>query len=213
MLYLVGDIIDGWKLKNKLYWPQEHSDVVREILMQSMNGTKVIYLVGNHDEFLRPWIKYHHLGLGNILIKNKHIHTTATGQRLLVVHGDQFDSITRYHRWLAVFGDHMYEVALMLNVVLNRVRMIMRLPYWSLSRYLKRKVKQALEFIYEFEKALVHAAKKEQLDGVVCGHIHWPVLKEIEGITYCNTGDWVDNCSALVEHADGKLGLVYWREL
>jgi UDP-2,3-diacylglucosamine pyrophosphatase LpxH len=204
-LYLVGDIIDFWRLKRAPHWPQLHSDVVRTILSKARAGTIVTLVPGNHDEYLR---RFCDLQLGNIMITREAIHRTADGRLFLVVHGDEFDSITRCHRWVALTGDVGYDVLLELNRWFNGARRRLGLPYWSLAAYVKGKVKRAVNFITAFETALAHEAARRGLHGVVCGHIHRAETREIEGLQYCNTGDWVESCTALVEHADGSLELL-----
>jgi UDP-2,3-diacylglucosamine pyrophosphatase LpxH len=208
-LYLVGDIIDGWRLKSSFYWPQEHSNVVRQILTKAKRGTRVTYVSGNHDEFLRRFLDQP-LQLGNIQIVNEAIHETADGKHLLVVHGDLFDGITRYHRWLALTGDVAYNATLWANRWFNSFRARAGMPYWSLSAYAKQKVKQAVNFIYEFEKAVAHEAARRKVGGVVCGHIHQAEIKSIEGVTYYNCGDWVESCTALAERRDGHIEVLHW---
>lgn len=204
-LYLVGDIIDFWRLKRAPHWTQLHSDVIRMVLSKARAGTVVTLVPGNHDEYLR---RFCDLQLGNIMVTEEAIHRTVDGRLLLVVHGDQFDGITRCHRWLALSGDVGYEALLVLNRWFNRGRRLLRLPYWSLSAYVKGKVKRAVNFITAFETALAHEAQRRNLHGVVCGHIHHAEIREIEGILYCNTGDWVESCTALAERADGALELL-----
>jgi UDP-2,3-diacylglucosamine pyrophosphatase LpxH len=204
-LYLVGDIIDFWRLKRAPHWTQLHSDVIRMVLSKARAGTVVTLVPGNHDEYLR---RFCDLQLGNIMVTEEAIHRTVDGRLLLVVHGDQFDGITRCHRWLALSGDVGYEALLVLNRSFNRGRRLLRLPYWSLSAYVKGKVKRAVNFITAFETALAHEAQRRNLHGVVCGHIHHAEIREIEGILYCNTGDWVESCTALAERADGALELL-----
>ncbi|MEI6418300.1 MAG: UDP-2,3-diacylglucosamine diphosphatase [Sphingomonadales bacterium] len=206
-LYLVGDIIDGWKLKRGWYWPQRHSDIVRRILKLAAKGTRVIYVPGNHDEAARD---YAGLAFGGVEIAQEVIHTTADGRRLLVVHGDEFDGVVLYQRWLAVLGDLGYELLLKLNVWFNRIRRQFGLPYWSISAHIKKRVKNAVAFIGRFEEAVAHAAKARGLDGVVCGHIHSAEMRSIDGIAYFNDGDWVESCTALVEHADGRMDIIDW---
>jgi len=204
-LYLVGDIIDFWRLKRAPHWTQLHSDVIRTVLTKARAGTVVTLVPGNHDEYLR---RFCDLQLGNIMVTEEAIHRTVDGRLLLVLHGDKFDGITRCHRWLALSGDVGYDVLLVLNRWFNRGRRLLRLPYWSLSAYVKGKVKRAVNFITAFETALAHEAHRRNLHGVVCGHIHRAEIREIEGILYCNTGDWVESCTALAERADGALELL-----
>lgn len=208
-LYLVGDIIDGWRLKSKFYWPQSHSNVVRRILTRSKRGTEVIYITGNHDDFLRRFVDFD-LQMGNIKIVNEAIHETADGRKLMVTHGDMFDVVTRYHSWVAVAGDYAYEGLMKVNSVLNVARSRLGMPYWSLADYAKHKVKTAVNFISDFEESVAHECKTRGLDGAVCGHIHHAEIRDIDGIQYYNTGDWVDSCTALVEHHDGRMELLDW---
>ncbi|QRY78902.1 UDP-2,3-diacylglucosamine diphosphatase [Pseudomonas sp. PDNC002] len=203
-IYLVGDIIDGWKLRGGIYWPQAHTNVIRRLLTMSKRGTEVIYVTGNHDEFLR---RYSSLLLGNIRLVDEIVHTTADGRQLLVIHGDQFDVITRYHKWLAFLGDSAYEFTLTLNRWLNHWRRRYGYGYWSLSAYLKHKVKTAVNFISDFEEAIAHEVHKRGLNGVVCGHIHHAEIRRIGEVEYLNCGDWVESCSALIEHWDGSIQL------
>ena len=206
-LYLVGDIIDGWSLKRGWYWPQTHNDVIQKILRKARKGTKVIYVPGNHDEFAR---EYTDLRFGDVDVQSEVVHETADGKKLLVIHGDEFDAIVTYAKWLAYLGDSAYTVALVMNTWFNRIRQKLGYPYWSLSAYLKQKAKSAVQFIDNYELALADTARKRGLDGVVCGHIHHPEIRMIDDILYCNDGDWVESCSALVEHSDGRLELVDW---
>ena len=206
-LYLVGDIIDGWALKSEFYWPQEHSNVVRRILTKAKRGTEVIYVTGNHDEFLRKFVDLQ-LAFGNVQIVNEAIHQTADGRRLLVTHGDAFDVITRYHRWLALAGDAVYRGTLQANVLLNRARTLAGLGYWSLSAYAKQRVKTAVNIISDFEASVARECGRRGLDGVICGHIHHAEIREVGGITYHNCGDWVDSCTALAEDMHGRIRLI-----
>lgn len=206
-LYLVGDIIDGWQLKRGWYWKQSHNDVVQKILRKARKGTKVTYIVGNHDEGLRQFLG---MTFGEIEILNEACHEMRDGRRLWVTHGDLFDGVIQYAKWLAYLGDSAYTVALKLNDTLNTIRHRLGLSYWSLSQYLKHKVKNAVSFITAFEEALTMEAKRRGYDGVVCGHIHRAEIREIDGILYCNDGDWVESLSALVETHQGELKLVHW---
>ena len=209
VLYLVGDILDGWRLRKGWYWPDAHNEVVRRILKMAHGGTRVILIAGNHDEMLRP---YAGMSFGGVEVALDAIHHTADGRRLLVTHGDSFDSVVLYARWLAFLGDQAYSVLLRLNVLLNAVRRRLQLPYWSLSAYLKKRVKNAVQFIGAYEEAVAHAARDCHVDGVVCGHIHSAEIRQIGDITYYNDGDWVESCTALVEAADGTISLVDWAE-
>ena len=206
-LYLVGDIIDGWQLKRGWYWKQSHNDVVQKILRKARKGTKVTYIVGNHDEALREFLG---LRFGDILIENEAVHPLLDGRRLWVTHGDLFDGVIQYAKWLAYLGDTAYTMALKVNDHFNYLRHKIGMSYWSLSQYLKHRVKNAVSFITAFEEALTTEARRRGYDGVVCGHIHRPEIREIDGTLYCNDGDWVESLSALVETHQGELKLVYW---
>ena len=206
-LYLVGDIIDGWRLKASWYWSAAHSAVLDLVLKKVESGTRVIYVPGNHDEAFRD---YCGISLAGVELRHEAIHETIDGRALLVVHGDHFDGIVTYARWLAHLGDRAYDLALVLNDMLNAVRRRLGLPYWSLSAYLKRKVKNAASFISNFEQALAREARNRGLDGVVAGHIHHAETKHIDGVLYCNDGDWVESCTALTEDARGRLEIVRW---
>jgi UDP-2,3-diacylglucosamine pyrophosphatase LpxH len=208
-LYLVGDIVDGWRLKRWWYWPQAHNDVVQKILRKARKGTTVIYIPGNHDESAR---QYCQLTFGDVRVEEEAIHVQPDGKKLLVIHGDQFDGIVRYARWLAMLGDWAYNAALRINTMLNWGRRKLGLSYWSLSAYLKHKVKNAVQFIANYEQAVAGEARRRGVDGVVCGHIHHAEIRTIDGILYCNDGDWVESCTALVEDFDGCLRIVRWAE-
>jgi len=208
-LYLVGDIIDGWRLKRSWYWNQSHNDVVQKLLRKARKGTRVVYVPGNHDEALRDFTE---LQFGGVVVQMEAIHHMADGRRLLVTHGDHFDGIVTYAKWLAMMGDMAYTAALGLNTWFNHLRHKLGLPYWSLSAYLKHKVKNAVEFISDYERAIAEEARRRRVDGVVCGHIHHAEMREIDGILYCNDGDWVESCTALVEHGDGRLEILRWAE-
>lgn len=208
-LYLVGDIIDMWRLKSRIYWPQAHNNVLRKIIGFSKKGTAVTYVIGNHDEYLRRFLEDEELTFGNINITDECVHETALGKKLLVVHGDRFDGVVRYARWVAVLGSIGYESLLVLNRGFNWIRQQLGLGYWSLSAYIKGKVKQAVSFVSNFEHALAKEARDRKLDGVVCGHIHRAEIRDIDGILYCNDGDWVESCTAIVEDIDGNLSIVH----
>lgn len=208
-LYLVGDIIDGWRLKKKFFWPAAHNDVVWRLLKRAKRGTRVVYIPGNHDEVFR---QFSGLDFGGVEIRRKAIHETADGRRLLVLHGDEFDAITLAHRWLAHVGDAAYTALMALNRWLNAFRRTFGMPYWSLSKHAKAKVKKSVEFISHYEDVVAHAAGIRGVDGVVCGHIHTAEIREIGGIDYYNDGDWVEGCTALVEHHDGRMELLHWAD-
>lgn len=206
-LFLVGDIIDGWQLRRHWYWPQAHNDVVQKLLRKARKGTKVIFVPGNHDEFARAFVGHN---FGGVDVAEEWIHETADGRRLWVMHGDLFDGVIQCAKWLAHVGDSLYEFTLRLNRHLNSLRARMGLPYWSLSKYLKLKVKRAVSYVGDFENAVAREARKRGVHGVVCGHIHHAELREIDGIVYANDGDWVESLTALAEHADGRLEIVDW---
>jgi UDP-2,3-diacylglucosamine pyrophosphatase LpxH len=209
-LYLVGDIIDAWKIQqNKLRWKQSHTNVIRCILGHAKRGTKVIYVAGNHDEFLRPMIPYN-VSFGKIEICNQTTHVGVDGKKYLVVHGDLFDGITRLAPWLSFLGDKAYDVILNINSRFNWIRHRMGFGYWSLSKFLKGKVKKAVDFIFKFEETLTDYAKKRNFDGVICGHIHNAEIKNIGDVIYMNDGDWVESMTALVEHHDGTWEIIAW---
>ena len=206
-LYLVGDIIDGWQLRRRWYWPQAHNDVVQKLLRRARKGCRVVFVPGNHDEFARAFIGHQ---FGGIDVVEHATHVTADGRRLWIVHGDYFDGVIQFAKWLAYLGDNLYEITLSLNRHLNHLRARLGLRYWSLSAYLKHRVKQALSYVMAFESAVASEARKRGYDGVVCGHIHRAEMREIDGTLYCNDGDWVESRTALVEHHDGRLELLHW---
>ncbi len=209
-LYLVGDIVDGWRLKGGWYWPQAHNDVVQKILRLARKGVNVIYVPGNHDEFAREYCGTH---FGGLVVSHDAIHVTADGRRMLVVHGDEFDGVVRYAKQLSLLGDWAYAIVLGLNTWFNRLRRRLGFGYWSLSAYLKGKVKNAVQFIANFEDALADEARRRGVDGVICGHIHKAELRDVRGVLYANDGDWVESCTALVEHSDGRLEILEWAKL
>ncbi len=208
-LYLVGDIIDGWRLRKSWYWDAQHDAVLRLILRHARAGTDVVYIPGNHDELFRAWLPLG-LEIAGVRLLGEAAHTTADGRRLLVVHGDAFDSVVRYARFLALLGDGAYTAALAVNRVFNVARRHLGYPYWSLSAWLKLRVKEAVKAIDRFETALAGEARRRGFDGVVCGHIHHAEMRMVGDILYINDGDWVESCSALVEHHDGRLELLDW---
>jgi UDP-2,3-diacylglucosamine pyrophosphatase LpxH len=208
-LYLVGDIVDGWQLKRTWYWPQAHNDVVQKILRKARRGTRVVFIPGNHDEFARHFVQHN---FGGIEVLDDAMHLTADGRVLWVLHGDLFDGVIQCAKWLAHLGDQSYEFTLRLNRYLNSMRARLGMPYWSLSRYLKLRVKRAVSYVNDFEVAVSREALRRGADGVVCGHIHHAELREIGGVLYANDGDWVESLTALVEHADGRLEIIDWAE-
>lgn len=207
VLYLVGDIVDGWRLRTGWYWPQSHNDVVQKLLRKVRKGVRLIYIPGNHDEFLRDYVGS---TFGGIEIADHAIHEAADGRRYLVIHGDQFDLVVRHARWLAFLGDGAYSIALWLNTYLNLIRRRLGMTYWSLSAWAKLRVKNAVNFISRFEELLSREAIRHQVDGVICGHIHHAALHDDFGPRYINTGDWVESCTAVVEHYDGTMEIVRW---
>ncbi|MEM7777120.1 MAG: UDP-2,3-diacylglucosamine diphosphatase [Pseudomonadota bacterium] len=209
-IYLVGDIVDFWRIKRKVLWPQSHNDVLHTLLRKVRNGTKVIFIPGNHDDALRA---YCGTQFGDVDLVNEAIFESASGKRYLVIHGDEFDVVVRYARWLAFLGDRGYQFALWLNNPLNFVRRRLGLGFWSLSSYLKQRVKGAVNFIGEFENSLADEAKRRKVDGVICGHIHHAASREFGDVHYLNTGDWVESCTALVESSDGEMRLIYWLDV
>jgi UDP-2,3-diacylglucosamine pyrophosphatase LpxH len=209
-LYLIGDMVDGWRLRKSWYWPQTHNDVVQKLLRKARKGTKVSYVPGNHDEWLRDFVE---IQMGGVLLVREAVHVTADGKRLLVLHGDDFDGVVRYARWLALLGDWAYDLTIQLNHLYNLARRRCGYPYWSLSAYLKFKVKNAVQFISDYADAIAAEARSRAVDGIVCGHIHHAEIRDIGGVLYCNDGDWVESCTALVEHFDGRLEIIHWMDV
>ncbi len=207
-LYLVGDLIDGWQLQRKSSWPRSHNRVLQELLRISRKSP-VVYITGNHDNFMD---EHHGTIVGNISICENAVHTTAEGKRMLVIHGDEFDAVMTYGKWVARLGDVAYNMALWINCILNAFRSLLGMRYWSLSQYLKHRVKDVVNVVSEFEKHLSQEMKQRDVQGVICGHIHRPALKQLDGGLYANCGDWVESCSALVEHFDGTLEIVRWHD-
>jgi UDP-2,3-diacylglucosamine pyrophosphatase LpxH len=207
IIYLVGDIVDGWQLKAGWYWPQAHNDVVQKLLRKARKGTRLLYIPGNHDEFLRDYYGTH---FGGIEVLEDAIHVGADGRRYLVIHGDLFDVVIRHARWLALLGNHAYDAAIWLNTHFNAARRALGLTYWSLSQWAKLKVKNAVNFIGEYEQTLAAQAHRRDVDGVIGGHIHHAMIRDIAGLRYINCGDWVESCSAVIEHFDGTFEVVRW---
>lgn len=208
-MYLVGDIIDGWRLKKKFYWPPAHNDIVWRILKRAKRGTRIVYIPGNHDEMVRP---FSGMNFGGVEIARAAFHDTVDGRRLMVLHGDEFDTIMLAHRWLAFVGDALYHVMMEINGMVGKVRKWLGMPYWSISKAAKHKVKNAVEFISKYEEVVARAAAERGVDGVVCGHIHTAEMRVFDGISYYNDGDWVEGCNALVEHFDGTMEILNWPE-
>jgi len=208
-VYLVGDIVDGWALRSRWYWPQPHNDVVQKLLRQARKGTRIVYVPGNHDEFLRDYYGTH---FGGIEVVEHVVHTGPDGRSYLVIHGDVFDLVVTQARWLALLGDKAYDLAISVNLIFNAVRRRLGFPYWSLSQWAKLKVKNAVNYIGAFEKTLAAAAARHHVDGVICGHIHRAVIHDDFGLRYVNCGDWVESCTAVAEHDDGRLEIITWTE-
>ena len=207
-IYLIGDIIDGWRLKASWHWPQAHNDVVQKLLRQVRKGVRLVYIPGNHDEFLRD---YAGSNFGGVEVMEEAIHVAADGRRTLIIHGDKFDDVVRNMKWLAHLGDAAYDFAIFLNRQISVIRRRLGLPYWSFSAYAKLKVKKAVAFVSAFEQAVAMDAARHKVHGVMCGHIHQPTMRRIGDIDYFNTGDWVESCSAIIETSDGAFELIHWR--
>jgi len=208
-LYLVGDIIDFWKLRKRSYWPRINNRIVRNVLRKARSGTKVVYIPGNHDDIVRQFAGQR---LHGVIIAKEVIHETADGRRFLVTHGDEFDCVVQNNRWLAELGSYAYEMLLAVSGCCNRLRRRMGLSYWSLSAFLKHKVKQAVNFMGRFEEVVINEACRRKVDGLICGHIHHAAIKKLDQITYNNIGDWVESCTALTETSDGCLAIMRWTE-
>jgi UDP-2,3-diacylglucosamine pyrophosphatase LpxH len=208
-LYLVGDIVDGWKMKSGWHWPQAHNDVVQKILRMARKGVRVVYVPGNHDDRIRDFCGVH---FGGVVVARDAIHEAADGKRYLVTHGDEFDGVIQHARWLAFLGDWSYRALIGVNTGFNRARRAMGLGYWSLSAYLKHKVKNAVAFIDRFEDAMAQEARRRGVQGVICGHIHKAEMRDIGGVAYINDGDWVESCTAVVERHDGRFEIVRWMD-
>lgn len=207
-LFLVGDIIDGWRLKRRWFWPQGHNDVLQKLLRKARKGTKVVFIPGNHDEFV---LNYDGLVFGEIEVRNSTEHTTVNGLKILIIHGDEFDGVVRYHKWLAHMGSWAYDITVICNGWLNLARRKLGLPYWSLSGFIKKQVKEAVKFITNFEEAVSKYAFENGFDAVLCGHIHHPAMRQINGVLYMNDGDWVETGSAIVEELNGTIAVIKWQ--
>jgi UDP-2,3-diacylglucosamine pyrophosphatase LpxH len=206
-LFLVGDIVDGWRLRHRWFWPESHTQVLQEILRKVDGGTRVVYIPGNHDEAFRDYCGRY---IAGIEVARESVHESADGRRFLVIHGDQFDGVIACAKWLAHLGDRAYTVALQLNEVCSTARRWLGLPYWSLSAFLKQKVKNAVAYVCKFQEAVAREAHAKGFDGVVCGHIHHAAIGRIGEIVYLNDGDWVESCTALVEDAWGRMEILRW---
>jgi UDP-2,3-diacylglucosamine pyrophosphatase LpxH len=209
VVYLVGDIVDGWQLRSSWRWPQTHNDVVQKLLRKARKGARIVYVPGNHDEFLRGYYGTH---FGGVEVAEHAIHESADGKRYLVIHGDHFDLVVTQARWLALLGNKAYDFAILANRIFNGLRRRLGFPYWSLSQWAKLKVKNAVNYIGEYEQALAEEARRHAVDGVICGHIHHAVIHDDFGIRYINCGDWVESCTAVVEHYDGRFEVVLWTD-
>ena len=207
--YLVGDMLDGWMLKRGWFWPQSHNDIVQKLLRKVRKGAQVVYIPGNHDDFLRNFM---HMQFGGITVLPDALHTTADGRKLWVLHGDEYDSIVHYAPWLAFLGNNGYDAMILIGHGLNRLRRWFNRPDWSLSAYVKQRVKNIVKFVTDYEQVLAREARKRGADGIVCGHIHKAEIKQFADIAYYNVGDWVESCTALVEHDDGRLEIIRWRD-
>ncbi|MHB2265149.1 UDP-2,3-diacylglucosamine diphosphatase [Aliihoeflea sp. PC F10.4] len=208
-IILVGDIVDGWRLKRSWHWPQTHNDVVQKLLRKARKGSRITYIAGNHDEFLRDFQGTH---FGGIVVTDRIIHRGADGRKYLVIHGDQFDAVVHNMRWLSYLGDKAYDSAIVISQIITRLRRLLGLPYWSFSSWAKLRVKKAVNFISAFQRVLAEEARRSGVDGVICGHIHHAVISEIEGVRYINTGDWVESCTAIAERFDGGFELIHWAD-
>lgn len=207
-VFLIGDIVDFWAMSRSIHWAPAHNTVIQKLLKRARHGERVMLIPGNHDEALRGYLD---AAFGDIELAAEHVHETVDGRRFLLIHGDEFDQVVRHHRWVALLGDLAYDWLVVCGALLSRIRRHLGISgYWSLAGYAKRKVKTALQFILDFEECVIHAACQRGLDGVICGHIHSAALREVNGLMYGNCGDWVDSCSAIVEHADGRLEVVHW---
>lgn len=207
-LYLLGDVVDFWAMSRSIHWARSHNTVVQKVLRRARQGGKVFFIPGNHDEALREYVG---IAFGDIQVESEWVHESIDGRRYWLIHGDEYDQVTRHHRWVAVLGDVAYNALVRINLTLSRLRRMLRISgYWSLASYAKQKVKRAVSFIFEFEDAVAHAAQQRGVDGVICGHIHWAADRRIGTVRYMNCGDWVDTCSAIVEHYDGRMEVVHW---
>lgn len=208
-LFLLGDIVDLWAMsRGGVHWSPDQNTFVQKILRRARHGEKVFFIPGNHDEAMREYVG---TSFGDVMVMSEHIHTANDGRRYLLIHGDEFDQVTLHHRWVAILGDIAYNLLVRLNIYLSWLRRTLKRPgYWSLAGYAKRRIKTALTFIFDFEDSVIRHARELGVDGAICGHIHWAMIKEVDGLTYINCGDWVDSCTAIVEHLDGRMELIRW---
>ena len=211
-IFLLGDIVDLWAMKRgAVHWSPDQNTVVQKLLRRARHGDKIFFVPGNHDEAIREYVG---TSFGDVVVVHEIIHTAADGRRYLLLHGDEFDQVTRHHRWVAILGDKSYDMLVNLNIYLSWLRRTFRRTgYWSLAGYAKRKIKTAVSFIFSFEDSVIRHVRERKLDGAICGHIHWPMIKEVDGLSYLNCGDWVDSCSAIVEHFDGRMELIAWNPI
>ena len=210
-LFLVGDILDGWRLKKRWYFPQSHANVIRRILTSAKRGTNVYYILGNHDEGFRKYLNFN-IDIGRIQVSNRLDYIGVNGKKYLVIHGDMFDQIMITKKWLMHIGDTLYQILIWTNTKFNKIRGLLGMQYWSLSKWLKHHTKQALNYVYKFEENVAQYCRRKGYDGIICGHIHTAGIRDIDGIEYMNDGDWVESCSALVEHNDGKWEIIYYTQ-
>lgn len=208
-IFLLGDIVDLWAMKRgAIHWTPAQNTVVQKLLRRARHGDRIFFIPGNHDEAIR---EYAGAAFGDVTVINEMVHTAADGRRYLLLHGDEFDQVTRHHRWVAILGDKAYDMLVTLNAYLSWLRRTFRFSgYWSLAGYAKRKIKTAVNFIFSFEDSVIRHVRERKLDGAICGHIHWAAIKDYDGLAYLNCGDWVDSCTAIVEHFDGRMELVTW---
>jgi UDP-2,3-diacylglucosamine pyrophosphatase LpxH len=208
MIYLVGDIVDAWQLRSSWYWPAAHNDVLQRLLRKARKGSRIVYIPGNHDEFLRQYFGTH---FGGIVVSECAVHVAPDGRRYVVTHGDQFDGTIRRARYFAGLADYVHALASAANTAVNFVRRQLDLPDWSMSKWARYKVKDMLNYVRSFEEALAGEARRRQAHGVICGHVHHAAVRDVSSVRYVNCGDWVESCSAAIEHFDGRLEIVAWR--
>lgn len=209
-MYLVGDIIDGWAMRRSFYWPQQHNDVIQKLMRLARKGVQITYISGNHDEFMRSFGDHQ---FGNIELSESAAYVDLQGRTYLVMHGDQFDAVIKNMKWLSLIGSWAYDLSIKFNILVSKIRDVFGLPYWSLSAWAKYKVKQAVNFISDYEENLTSFARTKDVQGIICGHIHHANIRDIQGIAYMNCGDWVESCTALVEHLDGRWEIIRYEDI
>lgn len=209
-MYLVGDIIDGWAMRRSFYWPQQHNDVIQKLMRLARKGVQITYISGNHDEFMRSFGDHQ---FGNIELSESALYVDLQGRTYLVMHGDQFDAVIKNMKWLSLIGSWAYDLSIKFNILVSKIRDVFGLPYWSLSAWAKYKVKQAVNFISDYEENLTSFARTKDVQGIICGHIHHANIRDIQGIAYMNCGDWVESCTALVEHLDGRWEIIRYEDI